>query len=45
MVLLASARSGSLIAGSIGLAVGAVLYQFRQPPRRRVTLSTGEDAG
>jgi APA family basic amino acid/polyamine antiporter len=45
MVLLTNARSGSLIAGSIGLAVGAVLYQFRQPPRRQVTLSTGEDAG
>ena len=33
VAFLASARRGNLIAGSIGLAVGVVFYQFRQPPR------------
>lgn len=37
IAFLASARTANLIVGSIGLAVGIVLYRFRQPPRRETS--------
>jgi amino acid transporter len=34
LVFLSSAETGNLIAGVVGLAIGVIIYVFRQPPRR-----------
>lgn len=42
--LLASAPAAHLLAGSVALLVGAVLYQFRQPPRPVVASSHKQES-
>ncbi|MGH7476678.1 MAG: APC family permease [Longimicrobiales bacterium] len=38
LIFLASTTRGNLLAGAIGLAAGAVIYQFRKPPRPRAVV-------